>query len=783
MKTFFRKVAEFILYFRWPLLLFFVLATALLARAAFFLKIDPSTEALFDKNTSEYRFYSEFKKHFGSDYLIAIAVETSDYLTLSNLRHTRALTTILTSDPRVDRVISLTNALDIRHKRFGVRVEPVVKGILEGEKPLSEFKERVLDNPLLLGNLVSKDGKTGAILIRLKTTHENPNFLKGYVGDLRSLLKIFPWPRGKFYVAGSPVEQNDIVDAIRRDQMFFIPTIALFLVLATFAIYRNLASVIVAMSIVAVTFFWTFGTIAVTGKSMNLVTSLLAPVIMIISVTNAIYMINLFSEIRPHHQSLRETTCLTVEYLGVPCFLAMGTIAAGFLSLMLSSVPAVKTFGAFASLGSLYSYFVAILLTPLLLPLLPFRPYCKEKEETHFFNRIIVFYLEKIEFHLKKPLIFFTLLIFLISLWGLKKIRIDTNLIRDLPPASPLAVSTTFIDERLAGVYALGLSLERADQGDLMTVKTLKKIDEFAQFLESQPEITKVNSLGMVIKKIHQAREDDDPARFVIPEDQDTLDRYVKGMAESDNPDFWSFVSRDFKHLRMEARMKAVGTERGAALEDRVWDYANRHLAPELQLKITGNAVLLGKISAGLVKNQLESVVLAFFVILLMISIFLKSWKMGLLAAVPNLIPILSLYGFMGFIGITLSTPTAMISSVVLGLVVDASVHFLYRFEYEFVRRHHYLQALHHTYRNMGQAMVVSTMILVFGFASSVFASFRPTVYFGLLTSITILFALVCTLVLLPLLLVLLRPLGKQSLLHPGKHTLTPPHPSSIISA
>ena len=123
-----------------------------------------------------------------------------------------------------------------------------------------------------------------------------------------------------------------------------------------------------------------------------------------------------------------------------------------------------------------------------------------------------------------------------------------------------------------------------------------------------------------------------------------------------------------------------------------------------------------------------------------------------------------------------------MISSVVLGLVVDASIQFLYRFRHEFERRRHYLQALHHTYRNVGQAMVVSTLILVFGFASSGFASFKPTVYFGVLTSLTIFFALICTLILLPVVLILLKPFGRQAVLaKDSKQILTAPHGSPII--
>lgn len=761
MSLLFRKLANTILFLRWPIFLLFALGTLLFSFAIPQLKIDPSTETLLAKNTPEYRFYQDFRNHFGSDHLIAIAIETSDYLTLSNLQWTKALTNILSSDNRVDRVMSLANALDIRHKTFGVKVEPLMEGVLEGEKPIEQFKGEVLTNPLVLGNLISKDGKVGAILIRLKAKPEDLNFLQGYVEELRKLLNSFPWPGIKFYVAGSPVEQNDFIAAIRRDQMFFVPAVSIFLILASFLIYRNIPSVIVAMSIVFVTLVWTFGTIAITGRPLNLVNSLLAPVVMIISVPNAIYLINLFSELRHHHASETQCTALTLQYLGLPCFLTSTTIMIGFLSLVLSPVPAVQDFGLFAALGSIYSYVIAMTLTPLLLPILPFR-HSPMQTEGHFFNQVLVYCLEKIEFHLKWFILFGTIILIGLSFVGIKKIHVDTNLLHDLKADSPIAKASRFIDSRLTGVYSLGLSISRSDSKPLGTVETMNRIDQFGEFLESQPEIAKANSLTTIIKKIHKARTGDLDG-FRIPEDEDTLRTYLERMAETNNPDFWSFISKDFKQIRIEARMKAVGTRKGQILEERIWDFVRQHFGSEYEIKMTGNVFLLGKMSDRLVNDQIKSLALAFIVILGLISFFFGSIKMGLLAAIPNLIPMIGLYGLMGFLGIELSTPTAMISSVVLGIVVDAAIQFLYRFRHELEERGHYLQALHHTFRNIGQAMVVSTLILVFGFASSAFASFKPTIYFGLLTGATILFALICTLILLPVVLIVFKPFGRPS--------------------
>lgn len=782
MSRLFRKLAEAVLDLQWVILLLYLLATLLFGFAFKSLKIDPSTEALFAKNTPEYRFYQDFKNHFGSDHLVAIAIETSDYLRPTPLKLTHILTQVLSSDNRVDRVVSLTNALDIKHKTLGVKIEPMIAGLFEGEKSLEAFRAEALANPFVQGNLLSRDGKVGAILVRLKIKPGDPDFLKGYIGELRNLLKNFPWRGVRFYVAGSPVEQYDLVDYIRRDQAFFVPAVGLFLILAIFLIYRNFANVVVAMSVVLMTLVWTFGTVALLGRPLDLVNSLLAPVVMIVSVTSVIYVINLFSELRPHHPSLRESICLTVEHLGMPCLLTSATIMSGFLSLLLNPVPAVQSFGLFASLGTFYAYVVTMGLTPILLPLLPFKNGGRTDPARHFFTRTVIFYLENIEFRLKWFLLAGTLVLLVLAGFGIRKIRVDTNLIRDLPAASPLAAATHFIDERLTGVYSLGISVSRPDGKSLVSLKTFRKLEKLIQFLERQPEITKVNSLVTLVKKVHEARVGD-PTGFRIPAEESTLETYLEKMAGSDNPDFWSFISRDFRHMRLEARMKAVGTERGRAMEDRIWDYLARRWGPEYEIKITGSVFLLGRMAERLVANQIESLGLAFLVILTLIVIFFRSWKMGMLAAIPNLVPMAGLFALMGFLGVELSTPTAMISSVVLGLVVDASIQFLYRFRYEFQRRGHYLQALHHTYRNVGQAMVVTTMILVFGFASSVFASFRPTVYFGILTSVTILFSLICTLVLLPVVLVLLKPFGPQRLLsRQPKQTLTPQKHSSIIN-
>jgi len=755
----FQRLITLILHGRWPILLGLILTTLLMGQTMMELTIDPSTEPLFIKRSPEYQAYKEFNEKFGSDYMIAVAMETPDLFSDPYLQDLKELTDAISEYPQVERVMSLSNVLDIRHRFFGVRVVPALKDYYKGDDKAVELKEVILGNELYRNNFVSADGRIANILIYLKPSGSDRKSGGKFMKRLQGLLEKYERNEMKFYIAGAPVEQYRFIQYIRKDQFIFVPVITLLLIIATWVIYRNFSCVILAMSIVFMTLIWTMGAIVLFGQELNLVTSLLAPVIMIVAIVNSIHLMNLFFEIRFHHKSLRQAVVLTMTELGAPCFLTHFTTILGFLSLALNPVPAIQGFGVFAALGTLFSYVIEILLTPILMPILPYRQERNAKVE-NFFNKFLVEYLEKLEFRWKWWIIAAGGLVLILSLAGIRKLHVDTSLIKQMKPDSPLAVATRFIDNHLTGVYVLGFVLRKKDGSEFMDYESLIKIDQLKEFLESQPEIVKVNSLTTFIKKINEARGDED-SDFVIPNDEDKLRKYFNGLRESEDPGLWKMIAPDFRMLRLEARMKAVGTQEGALLEEKIKAYMDRTFLDDFEYHFTGNVVLLGKMAKGLVRYQMRGFVAAFAAILLLISIMFRSIRVGLLAAVPNILPILAIYGFMGFVGIDLSSPTAMISSIVLGMVVDASIHFLHRFRIEFHKRHHYIQALHHTFRNVGQSLVVSTLILCIGFASSIFASFKPTIYLGLLTSLTIFFALICTLVILPVCLVMIKPFGK----------------------
>ncbi len=757
------RLIKFLLKWKWAVLFAIIALTVVTGYAARRLEIDPTTDLLFNKRSPEYRYYREFSAKFGSDHMIAVAMATPDLFTQEALGELKDLTEKIGSYKQVERVMSLANAMDIQHKFIGVKIVPVLREVYEGERTPAEVKAEVVSNELYRNNLVSPDGRVANIIIYLKSQSRDRGANGTFIENLRKLLSSRQRPGLQFYVAGSPVEQYDFIQYIQRDQMLFLPLITLLLVAATWWIYRSFAAMLLAMAIVLMTLIWSLGTIVLVGGELNLVTSMLAPVIMIIAVVNAIHLMTLYFSMRPHHPKAEDAVMITMKQFGVPCFLSHVTIILGFMALLFDPVPAVQSFGIFAAMGTFYSYLASTFLTPILLPLLPSGVGQDTFHHKKILKDIVVAFLEKLEFFWKWWILGGAILILGVSIYGITKLEVDTNLIKQMKPDTPLAVSTRFIDNNLTGVYALGFVFRSKKGESLANYELLEKIDRFKDYLETRPEIAKVNSITTLVKKINEAREGE-TAGYIIPNDQGRLQAYFKGMMSSNDPELSKILTSDLKQTRLEARMRAVGTKKGALLEEDIRRYMDKELKDAFDYQLTGNVVLLGRMSKDLVFNQLKGFVFAFISILLVICVIFKSVRMGLLVAIPNILPILAVYGIMGYCHIELSSPTAMISSIVLGMVVDASIHFLYRFRMEFAHRHHYLQALHHTYRRVGRSLTISTMVLVAGFTASIFASFRVTILFGVLTGIAIFLSLLSSMILLPFFLIALKPFGKERL-------------------
>lgn len=220
----FRKLAEFIDRFRWPILLALIVSLLIMGIAVTRLKVDPSIEPLFIKKSEEYKYYQQYREKYGSDQMVAIAMATNDLFTEENFEILKKVTDGISSFDRVERVISLANAQDIRHKFLGVKTELAFKEVEEGEKSVDQMRDRILANELYVSNIVSKDGKSANIIAYLKTDGD-PAANGEFIEELKDYLIDFERPGLKFHMAGAPIEQYEFIRLIHRDQMVLFPSL------------------------------------------------------------------------------------------------------------------------------------------------------------------------------------------------------------------------------------------------------------------------------------------------------------------------------------------------------------------------------------------------------------------------------------------------------------------------------------------------------------------------------------------------------------------------------
>jgi hypothetical protein len=349
-----------------------------------------------------------------------------------------------------------------------------------------------------------------------------------------------------------------------------------------------------------------------------------------------------------------------------------------------------------------------------------------------------------------------------VAVAGLLRIHVETDLVRSLRHASPLAAATRFIDANLTGVNAVEI-LVPAPRGP--DPETLDKVARLEALVRELPDVRKVTGLPDLLARVNRAMHRGQDAYARLPDGPDAetdIDDFIDALRKEAPADLGRFLGRGADGgatLRVNARVPALDSARSQVLFGRIRDAAARVGLADVDL--TGNFVVFSNMSTTLVRHQIHGLAIALVLILAVMAIQFRSLRLGALCAIPNGAPVLMVYGLMGWAGIALSVPTAMIASVVIGTIVDNSIYLLAPFREAFRQEANYVMALMDMVRSAGRAVVFSTVTLAVGFWVGMFSSFVPTVHFAILAGAAFLLGLISQFVLLPLVLVLLQPLGR----------------------
>lgn len=708
------------------------------------LDVEMANESLVADDAIGARGYASFRVTFGSDEDLILAVRHPALLEASGIAWLSRLTARLERVEGVRAVFSLANAMQLVTPDLGAAMAPLSPDEIADEDAGAALVAALDRNPDLMGWLISEDRRTAGIVIELEDHPDDVEAPSRTISDVRALMADERRPGQTLWLTGIAVQKNDVSAYTQRDQRVLVPLSFATLALVLFVFVRSWPLVALPLAVTAVSVSWTMGAYAGSGYRTNAITALLPPVVMVLSVSVSVHLISRWETLRGGEAP--ERILRAVRSVFFPCLLCSVTTAASFASLLLSDVPAVRQFGAFSGLGAMAALVAGLTIVPIGLL------YCRARKDfassrTHGAIARVLNGSAYVAVEYPRWVLAIAGLLTLVAGVAAIGIRNNTDLVRFLKPSAPLYRDTMAIDENLMGTQATEFVVSRRDGLPLTGAADLSRLAAFEAAARSRVEVSEVFSVLPILRQIHRAATGG--LHLALPERQEEVDRVLDFVEAADDRrliDKW--LAPEMDQARFTVRTRSLGTADASTLSEALESTAGTVFGADYDVVRTGSFDRVARDSNRLVGAQARSFAVAMVLVFLCVGLVFRSPRLTLLSLLPNCVPVVWTVGLMGAVGIDLSTGTAMIAPAVIGLVVDDTIHYLTGFHREL--GHGPAAAVRRTTTKVGRALLVNSVVLACGFWVGCFGSFVPTIYFSLLTGLTMAGALVCDLLLTP---------------------------------
>jgi len=734
---------------RYAFLAAIVLLSAGLAPFALRIPVERNDDSMVSRGGAERRADAEFRRNFGGEETL-LTVTHPRLLEPEGLRLVEDLTEQAGNLDGVSRVYSLTNAMQVVSGPAGAEAAPLVPRPFDRPGNRADILSALEDNPRLTSLLVSPDRRTAAITIETGDRPGDSPYRDELIPALRRMIARNSGV-AELHLSGIGVQKHDVVEFIRRDKAVLVPLAVLVLMVLLWIVFRRISGVVIPMAVKGTSLVWTMGIYALAGFPLNPITALLPPLIIVLSISTSVHLYSEWLRISGNPEDRVRLIVRETRTLFAPCLYTALTTAVGLLSLLASDTPAVRQFGVFGALGVVISFAVSITLVPIALSFLPLPEQAHPAPAAESPPGILQ---RAARLAGKHPwwVMAAALLLSAAGVAGTTRIRNNTDLVRFLKPSTPLYRDTMFIDRNLAGVYSLEILLSRKDGRPLNTPGDIRRIAAFQEMAARQDHVADAYSIADPIRLVNRA-ETGGKAKGLPENEDDLLYDFDLMQADRERSFLGKLMTKDLTAARVSVRIHAVGTAAAAPLIRTIEEEGKAMLGDSYALVPTGTFYRIARDSNRLVQRQITSLSLCLAVILLAVHLLFRSVRLALVGLISTLVPVLLTGGLMGLLGIDLSTGTAMVFPVALGLIVDNTIHYISRYLRE--RRGDVREAIGRTTAGAGRAIAASSLILAFGFGVGGFGSFKPTIHFSLLTGATMLASLACVVLVLPSCLVL----------------------------
>jgi len=718
------------------------------------IKFNYDFENFFPVNDPDLDVYLDFRNTFEYDNeFVLIAVENKKgVFQKSFLEKIELLSDSLKLVPDIISVTSPTTLQNTSITAFGPIRTPLIH-VDDSERYKSD-SALIFQSEELIGSFFSKDGKSISLFIKTTQGINKINSDK-LVATINRLLINSNFD--KFRTASKAQGQKTYLDRLTGEFFIFFICSFLLIVLFLYISFRSFWGVWVPLMVVILSIIWTLALMTALGKPLDIMTVLLPTMMFVVGMSDVVHIVTKYlEELREGNSNRFDALLKTIKDVGFATLITLLTTSLGFLSLLNSHILPIRDFGLYTSIGVFIGFILSFTIVPVVLNVIP-QPNLKlENKSSQFWNKRL---LKLLSWVLKngKLIGFGTIVMVILSFVAIGKININNYMIEGLTTKDEMREDFIFFEKHFAGARPFELIATPSDTSSTMLgIKEIKAMNKLETYLKDNYKVGFILSPISILKEINKANNNGNPTYYTLPADSESIADLTDQLAQfRKRKELKNLLTTDGKQARISGKMHDIGSkiirEQNKKLKIFI---ASEPEMGAINIQLTGAAVMLDKNNEYIVANTLQGLLLSILIVGLIIALIHKSWKMALIAIIPNLLPIIFIGGLMGLLGIELKSSTSIIFTIAFGIATDDTVHFLGRLKLELLKGKSLLYALKRTYLSTGKAVVVTSLILAAGFMTLMTSGFESTFLFGLLVSITILIAVLTDLLLFPLLVI-----------------------------
>ena len=744
--------------------------------------IDVSIESFLPDSNQALNDYNEFRNSFNyaPGALVVLDAQQSVF-NLETLNKIRAFHEAI--EQRLPYLLKVTSLANVRYTR-GEEDEMIVGDLSEiwptTEAEIPAFKEIVLNNENYLGAIISENQQVLNFLIdpKVYSTEKDPNQPSGlsylkpeeeeqFSKAVVSIVEEFNQADFVLYHAGGPTMNymiaNDMQESTGRSTGLGFAVIILLL----FMLFRRLSGVILPLLVVFLSLAITFAMWPTLGYPFNGNTQIIPTIFLAVGIGDAIYILSIFYKYYDNGEEKRAAITHAIKETAIAVLLTTVTTSIGLMSFYASEIMPTRSLGLFGAIGVISALFYTLVLVPSLLTILPIKRRTQASgdhavEKTGMVLRgvdKVIAYFSWLGVHHAKKVVAVSSLISVIALIGVMQVRLDHDPVRWYPKEHPLRKGIELVDKEMDGMLTAHITIDFKQDHALHDPKVLQAIEQIELLVENYPHASvnavDATSILSVVKETHQALNANQPDYFAIPESQQMVAQELL-LFESGSDDLFKYSDFKLQMARFDVQFTWSNVLNYREYVIDIRDAMQAELArlgyPNAEVKFVGLLAIFGEALYTLLTDTMQSYLIAFAFVFLVMVLLMGNIRHGLIAFIPNVIPILITVGLVSHLDIALNIITSTLGCVIIGIAVDDTIHFMHHFR-RYSETFSPSVAIEKTLQTCGRAIFFTSVVLVGGFIVHLSGTLSTNKEFGWMLSTAIILALLANLILAPALI------------------------------